>query len=170
MPWRVAIPGQAFAPVIVFIPCSGDGCKPGDCDGEWLPRDCPGCGRTSVIGHGRRFRQAHDRTHDSIRIRRGICLQCRRTLTVLPCYCIPGAQFSLPARREALGRLAEGHTLEEAAPECRDPDRIADSSTVLRWAWRRIESLRFALWRAPTLLAWDFLAVSRILFVEPAPP
>jgi hypothetical protein len=66
--------------------------------------------------------------------------------------------------------LAEGHTLEEAAPECRDPDRIADSSTVLRWAWRRIESLRFALWRAPTLLAWDFLAVSRILFVEPAPP
>ena len=170
MPWRVAIPGHAFAPVVVFIPCSGVGCKPGDCDGEWLPRDCPDCGRTSVIGHGRRFRQAHDRTHDSIRIRRGICRQCRRTLTVLPCYCIPGAQFSLSARREALGRLAEGHTLEEAAPECRDPDRIADSSTVLRWAWRRIESLRFALWRAPTLLAWDFRAAARILFVEPAPP
>jgi hypothetical protein len=66
--------------------------------------------------------------------------------------------------------LAEGETLEEAAPECRDPDRIADPSTVLRWAWRRIGSLRFALRRAPTIIAWDFRAVARILFVEPAPP
>jgi hypothetical protein len=69
-----------------------------------------------------------------------------------------------------LERLAEGQTLEEAAPECRNPDRIADPSTVLRWAWRRIESLRFVLWPAPTLLAWDFRAVARILMVEPAPP
>ena len=104
MPWRVAIPGHAFAPVIVFIPCSGDGCKPGDCDGEWLPRDCPGCGRSSVIGHGRRFRQAHDQTHDSIRIRRGICRQCRRTLTVLPRCCIPGPE-NINQRSSLLRRL-----------------------------------------------------------------
>jgi hypothetical protein len=69
-----------------------------------------------------------------------------------------------------LARLAEGQTLEESAPECRDPNRIADSSTVLRWAWRRIDSLRLYLWHAPTLLAWDFQAVARILIVEPAPP
>jgi hypothetical protein len=156
--------------VIVFIPCSGDGCKPGDYDGEWLPRLCPGCGEHAVIGHGRRFRQAHDQGHASIRIRRGICRQCRCTLTVLPDYCIPGAQFSLPARLEAMGRLAEGQTLEESAPECRDPDRIADPSTVRRWAWRRIQSLRFIFRHAPTLLAWDFFAAARILMVELPPP
>jgi hypothetical protein len=157
-------------PVIVFIPCSGAGCKPDEYDGEWLPRDCPCCGQMAVIGHGRRCRQAHDRLHDSIQVRRGICRRCHRTLTVLPCYCIPGAQFSLPARQEAMARLAEGQTLEQAAPECRDPDRIADPSTVLRWAWRRIQSLRFAFRRTPTILAWDFFAVSRMLSVEASPP
>ena len=60
MPWRVAIPGRAFAPVIVFIPRSGDGCKPGEYDAEWLPRQCPACCQLAIIGHGRRRRQAHD--------------------------------------------------------------------------------------------------------------
>jgi hypothetical protein len=49
--WRMLIPGRAFAPVIVFIPRSGDGCKPGDYDAEWLPRQCPACLGTAVIGH-----------------------------------------------------------------------------------------------------------------------
>jgi hypothetical protein len=124
----------------------------------------------AIIGHGRRCRQVHDRDHDSIQVRRGICRRCHLTLTVLPCYCIPGAQFSLPARAEAMARLAEGRTLEEAAPECHHPDRIADPSTILRWAWRRIQSLRFTFQRAPTILAWDFFAAARILMVEPSPP
>lgn len=168
MPWRVAIPGHAFAPVIVFIPCSGNGCKPGGFDGEWLPRKCPGCGWLAVVGHGRRRRQSHDRTHDSIRIRRGICSHCRRTVTVLPAWCIPGAVYSLPARQEGLGRLADGETLEASAPLCRDPDRVADASTVGRWFRRRMESLRFFF--SPTILAWDFYAAARILILEPSPP
>jgi Domain of unknown function (DUF6431) len=89
---------------------------------EWL----------AIIGNGRRWRQAHDGVHDSIRIRRGICNHCRLTLTVLPAWCVPGALYNLPARREALGRLAEGETLEASARVCRDPDRIADPSTVRR--------------------------------------
>lgn len=155
-------------PVIVFIPYSGDGCKPGDCDGEWLPRDCPGCGRTAVVGHGRRCRQAHDRCHDSIRIRRGICKHCHHSLTVLPAWCVPGAPYNLPAREEALSRLAAGRTLEESAPDCRDPDRVADPSTIRRWFRRRIVSLRFFF--SPTILAWDFRAAARILIVEHASP
>lgn len=168
-PWWVTTPGQAFAPVIVFIPRSAAGCNPGRLDGEWLPRQCPACAAVAVIGHGRRRRQAHDGTHDWILVRRGICKLCGGTLTVLPGWCVPGAPYSLAARQQALAALAQGSSAEQAAPDCRDPDRLADASTVRRWFWRRIESLRFLLW-APTLLAWDWRAASRILFAEPTSP
>lgn len=168
MPGRVLIPGQAFAPVIVFIPCSADGCKPGEYDAEWLPRQCPVCGRVAIIGHGRRRRQAHDGLHDWILLRRGKCKVCGGTLTVLPAGCVPFAPYTLLARQQALDQLAQGCPFEQAAPHCRDPDRLADTSTIRRWFWRRIESLRFFAW-APTLLAWDWRAVGRILIAEPIP-
>lgn len=161
--------------MIVFIPCSGDGCKPGDYDREWLPRQCPGCLQFAIVGHGRRWRQAHDQVHDSIRVRRGLCGDCDRTLTVLPCWCVPGAPYSLPARQQALDRLARGLTMEQAAPECRHPDRVAGPATIRRWAWRRLESLRVwaalggTLFCAPTLLAWDWRAALRILIPDTAP-
>jgi Domain of unknown function (DUF6431) len=154
--------------VIVFIPRSRDGCKPAGFDEEWLPRRCPGCGVVAVVGHGRRLRQSHDQIRDSIRIRRGICNHCHHTLTVLPAWCVPCAPYNLQARKEALGRLADGETLEGSAPGCRDPDRIADPSTVRRWFWRRMESMRFFF--APTILAWDWRAAARILIVERIPP
>ena len=81
---------------------------------------------------------------------------------------MPGALYNLPAREQALDRLAAGETLEQAAPDCRDPDRIADPSTLRRWFWRRMESLRFLL--SPTLLAWDWRAAARMLIVERVPP
>jgi len=165
----VPIPGRAFAPVIVFIPRSGDGCKPSGYDAEWLPRQCPACQQVAIVGHGRRWRQAHDAIHDGILVRRGLCKTCGRTLTVLPGWCVPGALYNLPARRHALDRLGQGLPIEQAAPHCRDPDRLADPSTVRRWVWRRIQSLRFLAW-APPLLAWDWHAAGRILFAEPFSP
>ena len=176
MPWRGLTPGRAFAPVIVFIPCSGDGCKPGEYDSQWLPRQCPACGLLDVIGHGRRRRQAHDRLHDWITVRRGICNQCHRTLTALPYWCVPRAHYSLPARQEAIGSLADGQPIERAAPECRDADRMPDAATIRRWTWRWLESLSICatlgwnLFCTPTLLAWDFRAALRILSLEHAPP
>jgi hypothetical protein len=164
----VRTPGRAFAPVIVFIPRSADGCKAGDFDGEWLPRQCPGCGQVAVVGHGRRRRQSHDELHSSIRVRRGFCNHCSHTVTVLPHWCVPGAVYNLPAREQALDRFAGGGTLEQSAPDCRDPDRIADTSTIRRWLLRRLESLRFFF--SPTLLAWDWRAAARILIVERVPP
>jgi hypothetical protein len=169
VPWQVPIPGHAFAPVIVFIPRFGEERKPDQPDREWLPRQCPACSQIAIIGHGRRRRQAHDGTHDWILVRRGICKVCGGTLTVLPAWCVPGAPYSLPVRQEALQRLGEGVPAEQAAPHCRDPDRIADGSTIRRWFWRRVESLRFLRW-APTLLAWDWRAASRILIAEPISP
>lgn len=173
MPWRVLIPGRAFAPVIVVIPHSDEGCKRGEYeyDADWLPRQCPACRRMAVIGHGRRRRQAHDQIHDWILVRRGICKACDGVLTVLPWWCVPCAPYGLRSRQEALGRLDEGVPAEQAAPHCRDPDHLPDGSTVRRWFRRRLESLRLlAGARAPTLFAWDWRAAGRILIAEPISP
>lgn len=167
MPWLGTTPGRAFAPsVIVFIPCSGGECNAQQEEGEWLPRKCPACGQMAVIGNGRRMRSAHDRYHDHIRVRRGRCRRCGRSVTVLPGRCVPGACYSLIARQEAMQRIAAGAVVEEAAPDCRDPNRVADPSTLRRWCWRRIQSLVFAFNRVTTILAWDFVAARRILFPE----
>ena len=164
-------PGRAFAPtVIVVIPLSGEECNSPQENGEWLPRECPACRQMAVVGHGRRRRSAHDRIHDKIRVRRGKCKRCGRTLTVLPAYCVPSASYNLMARQEAMQRLADGVPVDRAAPDCLDPDRIAAPSTLRRWFWRRMESLVFLIYRAPTLLVWDWRAASRILISEPNPP
>jgi hypothetical protein len=173
VPWRVADSGALPSlPVIVFIPRSGDGCKATEAaedDAEWLPRRCPACHRVAIIGHGRRRRPAHDGIHDWILVRRGLCKFCGGTLTVLPGWCVPGAPYSLLARQRALIGIGQEISLEQAAPHCRDPNRLPDGSTIRRWVWRRIESLR--LWKSsPTLLAWDWRALSRILIAEPTSP
>ena len=54
-----------------------------------LPRLCPLCQDDTIIGHGRRLRQAHDDQHDRIWVRRGICRPCRKTFTVLPKWLAP---------------------------------------------------------------------------------
>ncbi len=46
-------------------------------------RRCPICERDSIIGHGRRRKQAHDEHHDWIGIRRGRCPDCGKTFTFL---------------------------------------------------------------------------------------
>jgi hypothetical protein len=113
-------------------------------------------------------RQAHDAIHDRIRVRRGICKRCGRTVTVLPGWCVPGARYTLTARQTAMTGVARGDSAQQAAPHCRDPNQVADASTVRRWFWRWIESVHF--WASPTLLAWDWRAVGRILMAEPISP
>ena len=44
-----------------------------DCD-EIILRRCPVCEQDSIVGHGRRRKQAHDEHHDWIGIRRGRCV------------------------------------------------------------------------------------------------
>jgi hypothetical protein len=97
-------------------------------------RRCPVCDRDSIIGHGRRRKQAHDEHHDWIEVRRGICNCCGTTFTFLPPFSLPYTHYSLLARSQAL-RLyfVEDSSLESAAPAIKDPDRTADPSTLRRW-------------------------------------
>ena len=89
----------------------------------------------SIIGHGRRRKQAHDEHHDWIDIRRGRCPGCKRTFTFLPLLSLPYTHYSLLARCQALRRrLVEHCSWEEATPTLTDPNRVPDPSTLRRWS------------------------------------
>jgi len=102
--------------------------------GAGIVRRCPVCSRDSIIGHGRRRKQAHDEDHDWISVRRGFCNLCGKTFTMLPPFSAPYCHYSLIARSQAVQRyFVGGCSLEAAAPVVKDPDRVADPSTLRRW-------------------------------------
>jgi hypothetical protein len=146
---------------------------------DFLPRRCPLCRKDTIIGHGRRRRHAHDSEHERIWVRRGICGPCRKTFTILPDWLAPSAPFTVHCRQQACERMAAGDTAEQAAPHCKDSARLADPSTVRRWAQRRLISLwcwikagvrnQYFL-EPPTILAWDLGALCRILPIEVRSP
>ena len=104
------------------------------CD-EIIIRRCPFCERDSIVGHGRRRKQAHDEHHDWIWIHRGRCIRCGMTFTFLPLFSLPYTHYSLLARSHALQRRFIEHcTWEKALPRLKDPDRLPDPSTVRRWS------------------------------------
>jgi len=123
-----------------------------------LPRRCPICGQDTIVGHGRRRKQAHDERHDWIWVRRGRCPACRKTFTVLPTCSPSSGHYSYECRRQAWDPDGEGNT----AAYCRDPSRWPDDSTVRRWAWRRLISIW--TWMAtPVWLMANFLGAPTIL-------
>jgi hypothetical protein len=95
-----------------------------------LPRQCPVCGDRTIIGHGRRLRQAHDDQHERMLVRRGICHPCGKTFTILPDWLAPSGHFSLRCRQQACESIAAGESIEQAAPHCKDPSRSPDPSTL----------------------------------------
>jgi len=98
-------------------------------------RSCPICERDSIVGHGRRRKQAHDEHHDWIGIRRGRCPDCGKTFTFLPMLSLPYTHYSLLARCHSLRqRLVEHRSWEEATPTLKDPNRVPDPSTLRRWS------------------------------------
>jgi transposase-like protein len=122
--------------LVISLP-GGEGNSIGDwaaaCSGIIIRR-CPICEQDSIVGHGRRRKQAHDEQHDRIQIRRGLCNQCGKTFTMLPPFSLPYTHYSVPARAQAVHRrLVEGRSWESAAPTVKDPNRVADPSTLRRW-------------------------------------
>jgi hypothetical protein len=83
---------------------------------DLLPRRCPVCLNYTIIGHGRRSRQAHDDPHERIWVRRGFCPPCNKAFTVLPDWLVPSALFSLRCREQACEHIAAGDSVEQAAP------------------------------------------------------
>jgi transposase len=144
-----------------------------------LPRRCPRCGNLTIVGHGLRRRSAYDDRHQVIRIRRGRCVPCRKTFTILPYWLPPSALYTLRCRRQACRRIQAGESMEQAAPDCMDPDRSPDPCTLRRWAHRRLLSvwcwlktgpIAGGLLQTPTIIAWDLIAACRILPSEVSSP
>lgn len=146
--------------------------RPGVIPLALLPRRCPLCREETIIGHGRRLRQAHDERRESVWVRRGRCQLCRQTFTILPDWLAPSGHYTLQCRQQSCARMSMGAPAEQAAPFCKNPTRLADPSTLRRWAHRRLltlwcwmragtQSAHF-LW-APPILAWDLHALCRIL-------
>lgn len=143
-----------------------------------LPRLCPFCRVRTIIGHGLRVRLAHDDHHDRIGVRRGRCRPCRKTFTFLPEWVIPCGHYTLRCREQACERIASGLGVEQAAPDCEDPTRSPDATTLRRWAAGRLASV-WCWWKIlprqpflapPTILAWDLDALCRILPIEVRSP
>lgn len=137
--WQVYVWAEPRLSTIQFIPLSAplrkietdwdEGC------GEVILRRCPICDQDSIIGHGRRRKQAHDEHHGWIELRRGLCLLCGTTFTFLPLFSLPYTHYSLLARCQALlRRLVEDCCWEAATPTLQDPDHFPDPSTVRRWS------------------------------------
>jgi Domain of unknown function (DUF6431) len=130
--------GKAPIATIVFIALPATQGKPAmdwaEAAVERIIRRCPVCACDSIVGHGRRRKQAHDEDHDWIRIRRGLCNICGKTITFLPVFSLPYSHYSLIARSEALRRyFVDGCSWEAAAPPVKDPYRVTDPSTLRRW-------------------------------------
>jgi len=112
-------------------------------------------------------------------VRRGICLPCGKTFTILPDWLTPSGHYSLYCRQQSCERIGAGDSAEQAVPHCKDPGRLPDPSTLRRWAQRRLISVWY--WvracvqgehflRTPTILAWDLVAFCRILPIEARSP
>ena len=72
---------------------------------------------------------------------------------MLPCFSLPYTHYSLVARSQSLQRYCiENCSWENAAPTVKDPDRIADPSTLRRW-FRSLDSSQAPFARLRTTLA-----------------
>ena len=141
-----------------------------------MPRRCPSCRQTTIIGHGQRRKQAHDEQHDWIWVRRGLCRPCRKTFTILPSWSPPYGHYSFPCRQQAWkSRCDTGGSWEQCAPHTKDPSRLPDPATLRRWVFSKLLSLccgMKASWPcsracrnfflAPTILAWDWIIATRL--------
>lgn len=156
--------------MILFIALSSWNSKPGDwthTDLDQIPRRCPDCQQESIVGHGRRRRQAHDETHDWIWVRRGLCRLCRATFTFLPASCVPRSRYSLRCWLDALKQWIQYRTAEPVSPAVKEKKRLVDPSTVRRWR-RRWANLRSQFSLLPTQFAWDCETVCGSLRFEEA--
>jgi hypothetical protein len=176
----------AFTPTVVLfvlLPETESKADPGvtEIPLELLPRLCPLCGERTIIGHGQRLKQAHDQRHQQIWIRRGRCRPCQKTFTVLPDWSPPSGHYTLRCRQQAYELLRQRSNWERSVPDVADLSRSPDSSTVRRWAGRLLQLaalLAARLWQAigcslslsPTILAWDWTAIRRILPLEASSP
>jgi hypothetical protein len=101
---------------------------------------------------------------------------------VLPDWSPPSGIYSLHCRQQAWELLHQSDSSwERSTPDVADASRSPDASTARRWTGRLLHIgilLAAKLWQAlgwnaatpPTILAWDWTAIRRILPFEARSP
>ena len=105
---------------------------------EAILRHCPICLQDSIIGHGRRRKQAHDEASRLDRDSARTLQRCGKTFTFLPPFSLPYCHYSLIARSQALRKyfvegIAAGnrrHPPSKIQNGWPMPPRCADGSEV----------------------------------------
>ncbi len=91
---------------------------------RYRPDHCPQCpAGQRMVGHGFYHRTLVDVGFEgSIRVRRYLCLGCKRTVSLLPAFALPYLRFSVAVVALFLiARLREGRTLVAAAVAAAQP-------------------------------------------------
>jgi hypothetical protein len=89
------------------------------------PCSCAMCGAKKPLrAHGFYWRMITDRGFDGfIRVRRYLCLFCRRTISLLPEFALPYMRFAITVIGLFLrARILEGKTLKQSAAEAGEPE------------------------------------------------
>ena len=138
----------------------------------------------SIVGHGRRRKQAHDRQHDWIWIRRGRARPAGRHSRSCP----PGrhrmATIATAAGKRRRNRHRESTVVGSNPPltakipiDCRTRPRFGGGlarKLISLWFWMKTgfrKALASELYSMrPTILAWDCAAAGRILRLEANSP
>lgn len=92
---------------------------------RYRPEGCPQCqAKRSPAAHGFYSRTLVDVEFEgTIRVRRYLCRECKRTVSLLPEFALPYLRFSVLVISLFLGaRLLEGRTLRAAAQVAAQPD------------------------------------------------
>src|SRR5580700_10429333 len=92
---------------------------------RYRPEGCPQCqAKRSPAAHGFYSRTPVDVEFEgTIRVRRYLCRECKRTVSLLPEFALPYLRFSVLVISLFLGaRLLAGRTLREAAQVAAQPD------------------------------------------------
>ena len=125
-------PAEALIATILFIPLSA---AEFNLEADWaeagmqvILRHCPICSQDSIVGHGRRRKQAHDQRHDWIGIRRGLCSRCGKTFTFLPPFSPPYGHYPKKSGLTAVGHAILNPTGAGATLVVRGKARTTASS------------------------------------------
>ena len=133
---------------------------------RYRPNHCPQCeAKHPLTGHGFYCRTLVDAVFDGvIRVRRYLCLSCKRTVSLLPEFALPWLRFSISVIAVFLvARLLNGLTLAAAAREAAQSAMPYQRGQFwIRRFQKQVPTLSLALAPlAATITAADF--VSRVL-------
>ena len=99
------------------------------------PKFCPRCAVPDrLVSHGSYPRTAVDhRQAIEIRVKRFLCAACRRTISILPSFCLPFRHYQTSTIQRVLDLRFEGSASWSAIRQCFQPSDLPTLTTCREW-------------------------------------